>query len=271
MTRDGYRTATAASVLLVAAIAAVISYQHILTLAVRYGQPQLAAIMLPLSIDGAVLTSSLAMLRSARLGISAPWLARGMLVLSVGATLACNVAYGLPHGWPGALLSGWPAVAFIRSAEVAISMSRRATEAADAAPGIVQASDTTEQPVTGTAEAATTAASHPLPVLRARPPARRHKSRSRRGGSLQHRQARRAELEAAAVVELAADRDISAAELARRIDTSPTTTRSLVWMHPRSQAEQVRAAMISSGMFHPAAMLRARRRLGYPDGGRAEQ
>ena len=123
--RDPYRAATAAAVLLVAAIAATVSYVHIESLAIRYGQPQLAAWLLPLSIDGTVATSSLAMLRAARAGLSAPWLARGMLLLAVAATLACNVGYGLPHGWPGALLSGWPAVAFVGCAEVAISMSRR--------------------------------------------------------------------------------------------------------------------------------------------------
>jgi hypothetical protein len=123
--RDRYRTATAVGVLLVAAIAATVSFVHIESLAVRYGQPVMAAILLPLSIDGTVAVSSLVMLRSARLGVSSPWLARGMLLLAVAATLACNVAYGLPHGWPGALLSGWPAVAFVGSAETAISMSRK--------------------------------------------------------------------------------------------------------------------------------------------------
>ena len=102
--RDPYRAATAAAVLLVAAIAATVSYVHIESLAMGYGQPRLAAWLLPLSIDGTVATSSLAMLRAARSGLSAPWLARGMLLLAVAATLACNVGYGLPHGWPGAPL-----------------------------------------------------------------------------------------------------------------------------------------------------------------------
>jgi Protein of unknown function (DUF2637) len=123
--RDRYRVLTTAAVLLVAAIAAVISFVHIEALAVRYGQPLMAAVLLPVSIDGTVAVASVTMLRAARLGLSAPWLARTMLLLSVGATLACNVAFGLPHGWPGALLSGWPAVAFVGSAEVAISMSRK--------------------------------------------------------------------------------------------------------------------------------------------------
>jgi hypothetical protein len=72
-----------------------------------------------------VATSSLVMLHAARAGVFAPWLARTGLVLAVLATLAANVASGLPQGWPGALLAGWPAVAFVVSAETAISMSRR--------------------------------------------------------------------------------------------------------------------------------------------------
>jgi DNA-binding CsgD family transcriptional regulator len=125
MTGDRYRPLTAAAVLLVAAIAAVVSYMHVATLALHYGQPPLAAYLLPLSIDGLVATSSLVLLRSARAGVSAPWLARTGLALAVVATLAANVASGLPHGWPGALLAGWPAVAFVISAETAIAMSRR--------------------------------------------------------------------------------------------------------------------------------------------------
>jgi Protein of unknown function (DUF2637) len=66
--KDRYRTATAVAVLLVAAIAATVSFVHIESLAVRYGQPRLAAWLLPLSIDGTVAVSSLAMLRSARAG-----------------------------------------------------------------------------------------------------------------------------------------------------------------------------------------------------------
>jgi len=65
------------------------------------------------------------MLRAARAGLGTPWLASFMLGLAVTATLAANVGYGLPHGLPGALLSGWPAVAFIGCAEMTISAVRR--------------------------------------------------------------------------------------------------------------------------------------------------
>jgi hypothetical protein len=65
------------------------------------------------------------MLRAARIGVSAPWLARTGLILAVIATLACNVGYGVAHAWPGALLSGWPAVAFVVAAETTITMTRQ--------------------------------------------------------------------------------------------------------------------------------------------------
>ena len=70
--------------------------------------------------------SGLVMLRSARMKLPTPMLARVMLVLAVLATLACNVLFGAGFGIVGALLSGWPAVAFIGCAEMAIGMIRRA-------------------------------------------------------------------------------------------------------------------------------------------------
>jgi Protein of unknown function (DUF2637) len=122
------RSGAAAAVLLVAFIAAVISFVHIEHLAVTHGQTAMAAALLPLSIDGTVTASSLVLLRAARARISAPALAQVMLGLSVLATLAANVAYGAAYGVTGALISGWPAVAFIGCAEMAITMARRARQ-----------------------------------------------------------------------------------------------------------------------------------------------
>lgn len=125
MTDTQTRRMTAAAVLLVGAIAAVVSFLHIQHLAATHGQPALAAALLPLSIDGTVAATSLAMLRAARAGLGTPWLARFGLVLAVGATLAANVGYGLPYGAAGALISGWPAAAFLICAELAVGMVRR--------------------------------------------------------------------------------------------------------------------------------------------------
>ena len=124
------RAATTAAVLFVAVIAAVVSFVHIEHLAAVNGQTQLAAYLLPLSIDGTVVAASMVMLRAARAGLGTPWLAWFMLGLAVTATLAANIGYGLPHGMPGALISGWPAVAFIGCAEMAIIAVRRLRPAA---------------------------------------------------------------------------------------------------------------------------------------------
>jgi uncharacterized protein DUF2637 len=118
---------TTGAVLLVAAIAAVVSFVHIEHLARTHGQTELAALLLPLSIDGTVAAASTVMLRAARAGLDTPWLARFMLGLAVTATLTANIGYGLPYGLAGALLSGWPAVAFIGCAEMAIGMVRKVT------------------------------------------------------------------------------------------------------------------------------------------------
>ena len=123
---NAIRILTTFAVLVVAGIAAVISFVHIEHLAVTRGQTMLAATLLPLSIDGTVAASSLVMLRSARMKLPVPMLARVMLVLAVLATLASNIVFGAGFGIVGALLSGWPAVAFIGCAEMAIGMIRRA-------------------------------------------------------------------------------------------------------------------------------------------------
>jgi len=81
-------------------------------LALRYGQPGLAAYLLLVSKGGLVAVSSLVVVRAARLGVTALWLAHTWLVLAVIATLACNVGYRAEYGWPSALLSGRPAVVF---------------------------------------------------------------------------------------------------------------------------------------------------------------
>jgi Protein of unknown function (DUF2637) len=119
------RTATAGVVSAVAAFAAVISYDHIYDLARDHGGTVLAARLLPLSVDGLILAMSLVMLHEARSARTAPALARGMLGLGVGATVAANVLYGLSFGWLGALLWAWPAVAFVGAVEVDLIMVRK--------------------------------------------------------------------------------------------------------------------------------------------------
>jgi hypothetical protein len=115
-------------VLAVAGFAAVVSYSHIYDLGRVHGQAGTAARLLPLSVDGLIVAASLVLLHEARNGRQAPGLARSMLWLGIAATVGANVAYGLPYGPLGAVVSAWPAASFIGAAEMAIGMVRRARE-----------------------------------------------------------------------------------------------------------------------------------------------
>jgi hypothetical protein len=130
------RWLTAAVVLAVAAFAAVVSFSHIYDLGHANGQAGTAARLLPLSVDGLIVAASLVLLHEARSGRGAPPLARSMLGLGVGATVLANVAYGAVFGPLGAVISAWPAVAFIGAAEMAIGMVRRSRTDARAGDGI---------------------------------------------------------------------------------------------------------------------------------------
>jgi hypothetical protein len=135
--------AMAATVAVVSVDAAIVSYSHIYALAtgqqgsgVETGiQPRL----LPLSIDGVIAEASLVLLYAARHKLDAPKLARIMLTFGIAATVAANVAHGLPssmlpsvaHVVIGALLSAWPAGAFIGSVEMAMQLVRATRDVAD--------------------------------------------------------------------------------------------------------------------------------------------
>ena len=150
---------TAAVVCAVAAFAAVVSYSHIYGLGRDRGQDGAAARLLPLSVDGLILAASLVLLHEARNGRDAPPLARLMLWLGIGA----NIAYGAGYGLLGALISAWPAVAFIGSVEIAMQLVRRAhaPRAATSAPAVAEVPGDVEQAVRA-AYAASVAAGAPL-------------------------------------------------------------------------------------------------------------
>ena len=216
------RLVTTGAVLLVAAIAAVVSFVHIEHLAVTHGQTELAAGLLPLSIDGTVAAASMVMLRAARAGLGTPWLARFMLGLAVTATLTANVGYGLPYGMAGALLSGWPAVAFIGCAEMAIGMVRKVT------------GQRRGQPDPGDRPAPTaTAAANGWPPGEPVDGRMRPRAAARRG----HGRRSRADTEAAALAVLSGQPGISGTELGRAVGVSERTGRRLMAQLSASQAD----------------------------------
>ena len=118
------------AVIVVALVAAIVSYAHIYSLARHLGQPKPLAILLPLSVDGAVGAASASLLSAARSGKhGAPVVTKLMLAAGVLATLAANAYSGTGHGIPGMAVAMWPGIAFVGSTEVALSMTRVAARA----------------------------------------------------------------------------------------------------------------------------------------------
>jgi hypothetical protein len=68
---------------------------------------------------------------------------RWLLVLGIAATLAANVAHGFGHGWAGAVVAAWPAVALVGSYELLMLIIRFAQVPAgrEAGPGAPAAGD----------------------------------------------------------------------------------------------------------------------------------
>ena len=112
------RWSTALAVVGVAAVAAVVSYEHASDLVGEHGESGWTGRLIPLTVDGLIYASSMVMLDSARRSARVPALARWLLGLGIVATLAANVAHGLGHGIIGAAVAAWPAVALVGSYEL---------------------------------------------------------------------------------------------------------------------------------------------------------
>jgi hypothetical protein len=139
------RVLTGLAVLAVAVVAGYVSYGHIESLGLAHGYGIDAARLLPISVDGLIVASSMALLSG-----SAPWLARAGLALGILATLAANIEAGARFGIVGALASAWPAVAFIVASEILLKMIRGAGDV----PSAVRATETVA-PATYTAPEST--------------------------------------------------------------------------------------------------------------------
>jgi Protein of unknown function (DUF2637) len=132
------RTAAAADLLwviyltalAVAAFAFIVSYSHIYDLGRAHAQSGTADRLLPLSVDLLIVAASLVLFRQSRGPRPDTWLARWLprivLWAGIGATVAANIAYGLPHGWLAAMISGWPGAAFVGIVEMVMVAVRPA-------------------------------------------------------------------------------------------------------------------------------------------------
>jgi len=128
------RWTTAVAVIGVAAVAAVVSYEHADDLVRAHGETGWRARLIPLTVDGLIYASSMVMLDSARRGIRVPALARWLLGLGIVATLAANVAHGLGRGLIGAAVGAWPAIVLVGSYELLMMVIRNSQVGVKEAP-----------------------------------------------------------------------------------------------------------------------------------------
>ncbi|GAA1989846.1 hypothetical protein GCM10009799_14550 [Nocardiopsis rhodophaea] len=113
------RWITIAAVLMLAVIAALVSYSHTFDLAQRHGEPQWRAALFPLSVDGMIITSSMALLTDARHGRRGGLLPWTLLILGSVASLAANIAVADPNVW-SRIIHAWPSFALMGAYELLI-------------------------------------------------------------------------------------------------------------------------------------------------------
>jgi hypothetical protein len=118
------RRTTTTSVVLVAGIAAVVSYQHMHELAVRHGESWLGAKLIPLAVDGMIVASSMSVLHASRCGRRGgvlPWV---LLVVGSLASLGANVAVADPT-LIARIIAAWPSFALIGAYELLMGQIRQ--------------------------------------------------------------------------------------------------------------------------------------------------
>jgi hypothetical protein len=133
------RWTTTLSVVVLAGIAAVLSYKHMFILVRRYGETSWTSTLLPVSVDGMIAASSMTLLADSRNGHRSGLLPWTLLVIGSAASLAANVAVAEPSA-VGRLIAAWPSCALIGSYELLMRQVRHA--AARKAPLALQAPDT---------------------------------------------------------------------------------------------------------------------------------
>ncbi|GAA2080742.1 DUF2637 domain-containing protein [Actinomadura alba] len=119
------RWTTTISVLVLAAIAAVLSYKHMFTLVREYGETSWTAALLPVSVDGMIVASSMTLLADSRSGRRSGFLPWTLLVVGSAASLAANVAVAEPSA-VGRVIAAWPSCALIGSYELLMRQVRHA-------------------------------------------------------------------------------------------------------------------------------------------------
>ncbi|NKY99054.1 DUF2637 domain-containing protein [Nocardiopsis dassonvillei subsp. albirubida] len=140
------RWTTIAAVLMLAVIAAVVSYSHMYELALRHGEPEWRAALFPLSVDGMIVGASMTLLSDARNGRKGGLLPWALLIIGSGASLAANVAVADPTMW-SRIIHAWPSFALIGAYELLMREFRataRSIRSASAAHGQAPEAETRE-------------------------------------------------------------------------------------------------------------------------------
>ena len=119
------RWVTVGTVLLLALIAAMVSYSHMYELALRHGEPEWRAALFPLSVDGMIVGASMTLLSDARNGRKGGLLPWALLIIGSGASLAANVAVADPTMW-SRVIHAWPSFALIGAYELLMREFRTA-------------------------------------------------------------------------------------------------------------------------------------------------
>ncbi|WP_084965480.1 DUF2637 domain-containing protein [Thermoactinospora rubra] len=115
---------TIAGVGLLAGIAAVVSFRHMHELCLRHGEDHLAAVLIPLAVDGTIVVASMSILLANRYGSRGGALAWILLITGSLASLGANVAVAEPSVI-GRIIAAWPSAALIGSYELLMAQIRR--------------------------------------------------------------------------------------------------------------------------------------------------
>jgi hypothetical protein len=125
MTDRLIRITTALAVVVVAAVAAVISYRHAFELVRANGESGTTARLVPFTVDGLIWAASMAILDASRRKQPVPALAKWSLGVGIAATIGANLAHGMSHGPIGAIVSAWPALALVGAFELLMTLTRK--------------------------------------------------------------------------------------------------------------------------------------------------
>jgi hypothetical protein len=104
-------------------LSAVVSYGHMHDLVLSHGEGMWASALIPLSVDGMIVASSMSLLLDSRLGRRGGMLPWVLLITGALASLAANVAVSEPTVI-GRLIAAWPSFALTASYELLMRQVR---------------------------------------------------------------------------------------------------------------------------------------------------